>query len=85
MRGSKRSSGRATAVVALRRLSDILLALGRKDEAASIYKGLSTRIADGPEVALYCALSFERLLAPRRSRRSAQARNHPISGRALPA
>lgn len=52
-------------VAALWRLSDFLLALGRKDEAASIYKGLSTRVADGPEAALYCSLSFERLLAPK--------------------
>src|SRR3974390_1482926 len=52
---------------ALWRLSDILLPLGRKSDADRIYQKLSGHVAEDPEAALYCALSFERLLSPEKA------------------
>lgn len=52
---------------ALWKLSDILFALGRKNDADRIYEKLSGRVADSPEAALYAALALERLRAPERA------------------
>ncbi|MEF3365388.1 hypothetical protein V3H18_02450 [Methylocystis sp. 9N] len=50
--------------IPLWRLSDILLTLGRKPDADRIYRSLAARPAENSELALYKALSLERLSNP---------------------
>lgn len=50
--------------IPLWRLSDILLAHGRKPDADRIYRSLAARPAENSELALYKALSLERLSNP---------------------